>query len=1055
MKMKNKRFLYFLKIGICLILFSFIMGLTVVGVSATTCDDRSHRWSQNGTCGICGVSHDSIHRPEDIYIDDNLPNNTHSRRTTCDECQYDQTFYDLACSFSNGVCIYCGASQHTHSYTQKNTSSTYLKSSATCTKLAEYYYSCECGAMGTSVFTSGSMKDHFWLTDGTCDVCGIECQHNFIGNDCDLCGLHVHSYTQKNTSSTYLKSSATCTKLAEYYYSCDCGAKGTGTFTGGSLNDHRWLTDGTCDVCGIECQHNFTGNDCDLCGLHVHSYTQKNTSSTYLKSNATCTKLAEYYYSCECGAKGSSTFTSGSLNDHRWLTDGTCDVCGAECQHTFSGNNCTVCGWHKHSYTVKNTDTTYLKTNATCSELGEYYYSCDCGAKGTSTFDGGSLKAHRWLTDGTCEACGVECQHSFSGNNCTVCGWHKHSYTEKNTSTTYLKTNATCSKLAVYYYSCDCGAKGTSTFEGGSLKAHRWLTDGTCEACGVECSHIPDIAVHYVTCKTCNIVLFGGYNLSDKIVYMSGTHNVNRWSNSVGATEYNLSPSFDGVVYFSSARDDNMASLQFPATISMLTDYLFIKYRVPDTSSYVRLIMNVDGSSHILGTLSIDEGTDGWDVVCLNLKSLSKKYTKSENHTIKFELHHKSSVDIAYIATSDDLSALRGLLQKNEVYYIRDSLGVIDSQDIYDKSGTHLNHSFTETNTDIAFIQKNATCSSPAVYYYSCECGSKSTSTFISGILKEHRWLTDGTCDVCGVECQHNFTGNECDFCGWHKHSYNVKNTDVIYLKSNATCAKLAEYYYSCDCGQKGDTTFTDGVLKDHRWLADGTCEVCGSEHEHVLSDGNKCDNCNYHLSHVYDASGKCIYGDYKCSHQSSSGDSFIYSWYEFDNKNHWTVNECQACFFLDNKSYTPEPHAYGDSGITCTVCYYNSNPAPDEEQSDGSDGGSTGTCEKCDIEFSHCKLADNEWHMQIGKCKICSTEYELVLEKHTLGSDRICIACAYEAPDEPESDSSEETESDTIADDNGSDTKLEFNPLLLIPAAALIGIVAIVIVLIARRKRR
>ena len=160
-----------------------------------------------------------------------------------------------------------------HSYTNKRTTSTYLKSAATCTDAAVYYYSCaNCTSKGTTTFTSGSTI--------------------------------AHSYTNKRTDSTYLKSAATCTSAAVYYYSCaNCTSKGTTTFTYGSANGH--------------------------------SYTNTRTDSTYLKSAATCTDAAVYYYSCaNCTAKGTTTFTSGSANGH--------------------------------SYTNKRTDSTYLKSAATC-----------------------------------------------------------------------------------------------------------------------------------------------------------------------------------------------------------------------------------------------------------------------------------------------------------------------------------------------------------------------------------------------------------------------------------------------------------------------------------------------------------------------------------------------------------------------------------------------------------------------------------------------------------------------------------------------------------------
>lgn len=62
--------------------------------------------------------------------------------------------------------------------------------------------------------------------------------------------------------------------------------------------------------------------------VHVHDYVQKVVSDDYKASEATCTEPAKYYYSCECGEKGTETFASGEALGHSYK-DGKCIVCGA------------------------------------------------------------------------------------------------------------------------------------------------------------------------------------------------------------------------------------------------------------------------------------------------------------------------------------------------------------------------------------------------------------------------------------------------------------------------------------------------------------------------------------------------------------------------------------------------------------------------------------------------------------------------------------------------------------------------------------------------------
>ena len=40
-----------------------------------------------------------------------------------------------------------------------------------------------------------------------------------------------------------------------------------------------------------------------------------------------------------------------------------------------------------------------------------------------------------------------------------------------------------------------------------------------------------------------------------------------------------------------------------------------------------------------------------------------------------------------------------------------------------------------------------------------------------------------------------------------HSHSFTAKVTTDAYLKSEATCTEGKLYYYSCECGEKGEET--------------------------------------------------------------------------------------------------------------------------------------------------------------------------------------------------------------------------------------------------------
>ncbi len=355
-----------------------------------------------------------------------------------------------------------------------------------------------------------------WSTDETnhwheCSVCGDkkdEAAHVDANKDhnCDVCGKKTSDHTGGTAT---CKDKATCTICGQKY---------------GELAAHNykteWSTDETnhwheCSVCGDkkdEAAHipgaaatETTPQTCTICGYvikaalgHTHNFNQKNTSETYLKSAATCTKKAVYYYSCTCGEKGTETFESGELAAHAykttWSNDNashwhSCYVCGDKKDEEVhidknKDHNCDVCDKKMTDHTG---GTATCKDRATCSICGEKY---------------GSLAGHVyktiWSYDETnhwheCSVCGSKKDEEAhipgeeatetTHQTCTVCGYvikaaigHVHSYTEKNTDEKYLKTPATCTAKAVYYYSCSCGNKGTETFESGDMLAHSWGT---------------------------------------------------------------------------------------------------------------------------------------------------------------------------------------------------------------------------------------------------------------------------------------------------------------------------------------------------------------------------------------------------------------------------------------------------------------------------------------------------------------------------------------------------------------------------------------------------
>ena len=453
------------------------------------------------------------------------------------------------------TCTVCGAQKSEtlpasaeHVFDQQNTDAKYLKAAATCTSPAEYYYSCICGQIGTETFYSGEAKGHSFSDQWNCDENNhwhpATCEHtdekgsfgphrwddgmitknaghNVDGEKvytCVDCGYkktevipgQPHDYNQRVVDAKYLKSAATCTTPATYYYSCVCGAVGTETFTDGEAKGHtfsdQWSYNEIQHWRAATCEHKdekiqvgdhiwnpgvittqptattkgVKTYTCSVCGAtkteEVAPSTHQHTFATTWQGNATY-----HWHPATCGDNNVS-----DLGEHRW----NAGVVTSWPTHTTPGQKvytCSVCGMTKtetlqqtHVYDQMNPTAANLKSAATCTSPAVYYKTCSCGAKGTETFTYGSALGHTasstWGKDANyhwnvCSRCGAKgdlVAHTFgSDGKCTVCGYSKaDAHVHTSHLTRVPAKAATCTTDGnTQYYICDCG---------------QWFTDVTC-----------------------------------------------------------------------------------------------------------------------------------------------------------------------------------------------------------------------------------------------------------------------------------------------------------------------------------------------------------------------------------------------------------------------------------------------------------------------------------------------------------------------------------------------------------------------------------------------
>lgn len=253
--------------------------------------------------------------------------------------------------------------------------------------------------------------------------------------------FEAHSFTQENTDSEYLASSATCTQAATYYYSCSCGAKDTNnTFTSGEALGHtwsNWTSSGndehthTCSVCQASETESCSGGEatctnkavCSTCNTEYGEVNPDNhTGQPSWVQNADTHKKV---YSC-CNAEISEA------ENHSW-ENGVCTVCQYPCTHTGGEATCmskAVCTICNSQYGELDPDN-HNPASEWTQEDGKHYHICQNGC-GThldeANCDGGTATC---ISKANCSVCGHEyggygahvlTAHDYKAPTCTETG---------------------------------------------------------------------------------------------------------------------------------------------------------------------------------------------------------------------------------------------------------------------------------------------------------------------------------------------------------------------------------------------------------------------------------------------------------------------------------------------------------------------------------------------------------------------------------------------------------------------------------------------------------
>jgi len=175
-----------------------------------------------------------------------------------------------------------------------------------------------------------------------------------------------------------------------------------------------------------------------------------------------------------------------------------------------------------------------------------------------------------------------------------------------------------------------------------------------------------DSTIYSYTCDACDEKLAEDLTVPKTIPYYTNVNKIVVQTAGDGTTAVNYLCE-DGVVFARlTCTGTTAANVLLPQGTYTMGKYLAIKYRVSG-EGYLRLRPYFNNKANDFGGSS-EHDRDVWTVAIIDISDLAGYASKS---AIFFNIQYTCTVDIAYVAISDDLGALRSLLGENEHYFAR------------------------------------------------------------------------------------------------------------------------------------------------------------------------------------------------------------------------------------------------------------------------------------------------------------------------------------------------------------------------------------------------
>ena len=882
------------------------------------------------TCKVCGETEESV---IDALGHDLVAVAGSAKEPSCEEDGYtgDKECLRSGCSYiEEGEVIPADG----HDYDK-------VVTAPTCEEDGYTTYTCDCGKsyIADEVDALGHAYGE-WTSngDGTHKrVCANDTAHVESGNcaggtatcqelaECSVCGgehgkLLAHTYNQEVAASEYLDHEANCQSPATYFKSCACGAKGTETFTVGTPGGHNYYI--------------------------------KDDSEANLASGATCTEPAKYFYTCVCGQKGTETFSNGEALGHRdtevniTAKAPTCTEAG--CTEGVFCNDCNTQIKESESIEAIGHDYEGVVTAPTCEDAGYTTYTCKNDSTHTYVDDEVAALGHDYegvVTAPTCDdagyttyTCKNDATHTYVDDEVAALG-HDYegvvtaptcddagytTYTCKNDSThTYVDdevaalghdyesvvTNPTCTEVGYTTYTCKNDSTHTYIDDEVAALGHSFIEGvGICSICGVNKAEISFVtsAQGYTNAQEISKVEIDGI----KFTFDKG-------SNSNSSKYYN-----DG------------------AAIRMYGDN-----SLTITGISIEKIVFTFGSGDKTNAITANVGTFATNTWTGNANEVVFTIGGTSGHRRIASI----TVFCEKVATCEECTS--SSFGSNDTYHW-------SICDVCKIKYAPKQHDCTVQNTADDFIASVATCTAKATYFYSCECGYKSSNTFEHGSTLDHTMThyeaVVPTCSATGnVEywacsvCEKNYdaeqNGNIIDNVVLEADEDNHIDTTITKAAKESTCTEEGNtatvHCNDCDTDIETSTTISKKPhTMTHYEAVASTCSATGNVEYWA------CSSCsmNYDAEQGGNVLTKVTIDTLDCVDENSDnicdkcGETLCAShnptnWTKVDENTH--IGTCEACH-----KTTTAGHNFDAGVVTAPTCT--------------TDGYTTYTCVECSYSY-------------------------------------------------------------------------------------------------------